>query len=865
MRLMGPLFSLAWRMARRRTGSRAGARTLLLPVVLAGGAVPASAQEDVELLGRRYGTTPPAVYYEQRAADPTAFEFSGAWFRRNARLEVDPRGGRTGVRLREESDLPVGRSFSGPGGLLGREDAVEGDFLVPLVLGRFADTRRSVESATRIQQEYFDGPSSRRGTVAEYYGEVSGGRVTLAGETFDWVESSLTQTEATGGPSIQGLAAGTTGPFIVDLLETLDDGSIDWGRYDNDGPDGIPNSGDDDGAVGILAVLHPTPGAECGGQADRIWSHRWNLASAAGLGATGGYATSSPRAGGGTIRVNDYVIQPSRNCQDSDLADIGVLAHELGHGFGLPDLYCTGRCSAAGIGNWGLMGTGSWGCRGQSPAAPCHMGAWSKEILGWADVELVAGGRDLGTVDLAPVVTGGRVLRVDIPGTSDYYLVENRQRLGFDAEIRPGLLIWYVDAERVVAGWSSNQVNGNPTRFGVSIVQADGEGDLEGGENRGDGGDVFPGTADRRDFHAATVPASLARDGTASGLTLLDLDDASPTLRFRLLTRFQTVEARTTGDGGTPGLLRINGDVLPAGGGSIAAAPFEDVTVVASSGASVEPGVRTPFLGWADGVTDTVRALTVPLSDTALVAEYGGRQVQVSVALQGGAFDVPPGTVASEPASPGLLFERGTAVTLEARPTPGFVFVGWGGALDGAPNPVGLVVEEPVFAEARFAVEFAAEAVAPLRLAAGDEVLVTLATNQASPPVSWEVAEGTLPWGVVLAPEGRLTGSPSEHGTFEATLRARDALGLEGTARVRFEVSVPSLSLEAMAADLLADAETGELTPGQAAFLDRSGNRNGRLDVGDIRVYERVLRPLGTRPPTGAVVETVEVRLGGRP
>jgi hypothetical protein len=66
-----------------------------------------------------------------------------------------------------------------------------------------------------------------------------------------------------------------------------------------------------------------------------------------------------------------------------------------------------------------------------------------------------------------------------------------------------------------------------------------------------------------------------------------------------------------------------------------------------------------------------------------------------------------------------------------------------------------------------------------------------------------------------------------------------------------------------MAADLLADAETGRLTAGQGAFLDRAGNRNGVLDVGDIRVYQTTLRPLATRAPGAALTRTLRVRLGG--
>ncbi|MDZ7779086.1 MAG: hypothetical protein U5R14_03995 [Gemmatimonadota bacterium] len=75
------------------------------------------------------------------------------------------------------------------------------------------------------------------------------------------------------------LGEGGIGNFIYQAVQQVleSDPDFDWGRFDNDGPDGIPNSGDDDGYVDALAVMHPTPGAECDGDLSRIWSHKWNL------------------------------------------------------------------------------------------------------------------------------------------------------------------------------------------------------------------------------------------------------------------------------------------------------------------------------------------------------------------------------------------------------------------------------------------------------------------------------------------------------------------------------------------------------------------------------------------------------------
>ena len=53
------------------------------------------------------------------------------------------------------------------------------------------------------------------------------------------------------------------------------------------------------------------------------------------------------------------------------------------------------------------MGSGAWGCDGTDAASPCHMTAWSKEVLGWVDVTTLPRGADLGLLVLDPVETSG--------------------------------------------------------------------------------------------------------------------------------------------------------------------------------------------------------------------------------------------------------------------------------------------------------------------------------------------------------------------------------------------------------------------------------------------------------------------------
>ncbi|MDX1495847.1 MAG: M6 family metalloprotease domain-containing protein, partial [Longimicrobiales bacterium] len=501
----------------------------LIPLFLA---VPASQAEaqDVEMLGRRYGTPVPEGYERTRRADPNAFAFQRGF-----------RGGR-GLELRSFD----GGSGGGPALSLGpRDEPVVGTYRIPVLLGMYSNSGSTPPfSRATIQDAYF---GSGPGTITAYYTEASSGRATLQGEAMEWVQTARPDTAYTVGES--GLVGGPlggrgAGNFVYELLE-LQSG-VDWGLYDNDGPDGAPNSGDDDGYVDVLAVIHPTRGAECGGSGsdDRIWSHRWSLAAAVGT----VFTTDTPRPGGGFVRVNDYTIQPSVSCSGGGLNEIGVFTHELGHAFGLPDLYDTcdggGSCPddgarTSGAGVWDLMASGSWGCNNASPDSPCHMGAWTKAALGWVDVVTLAPDTDHGTVTIPPVVGSATVYRIDAnDGSGEYFLLENRQRVGFDANLyREGLLVWQIDPDWILDRWASNRVNANEHQ-GVWLRQADGADDLGEGVGRGDAGDPFPGATGNTAFHTVSTPASLSFGGGITGVTLVDIQEAGDDLSLRVSTRF---------------------------------------------------------------------------------------------------------------------------------------------------------------------------------------------------------------------------------------------------------------------------------------------------------------------------------------
>jgi hypothetical protein len=171
-----------------------------------------------------------------------------------------------------------------------------------------------------------------------------------------------------------------------------------------------------------------------------------------------------------------------------------LLAHEVAHLGGLPDLY-DGRVGA-GIGAWGLLGySEGFGNTGHTPS---HFSPWAKQQLRWLQPKLLT---ESGKYRIKQIETYPDVYRIqdDFP-YGEYLLIENRQPVGFDRELpggKGGLAIWHIDEHKHhnnepghpdLPGWPENGAH-----YRVALLQADGRFDLERGRNFGDAGDLFRG------------------------------------------------------------------------------------------------------------------------------------------------------------------------------------------------------------------------------------------------------------------------------------------------------------------------------------------------------------------------------------
>jgi M6 family metalloprotease-like protein len=150
------------------------------------------------------------------------------------------------------------------------------------------------------------------------------------------------------------------------------------------------------------------------------------------------------------------------------MSSISVTSHEFGHMLGLPDLYAKPENPGSeGLGVWCTMSTGH-GRDGK----PLHFCAWSKEQLGWIKPcsidPRVKQKLILSPIENSPTECFKVLVR---PDASEYLLLENRMKKGYDRDIPgEGLLIWrVVDGKPVLE--ESHGIAGpdGPNRFLGSV------------------------------------------------------------------------------------------------------------------------------------------------------------------------------------------------------------------------------------------------------------------------------------------------------------------------------------------------------------------------------------------------------------
>ena len=287
------------------------------------------------------------------------------------------------------------------------------------------------------------------GSVHDYFMAQSNGRFDLTFDVKGVYNLSHNRAYYGGNVKIDGQDTDQRpGEMIAEACK-LAANDVNYKDYDWDG----------DGEVDQVYIIYPGKGEADGGESETIWPHEWNLWSS-------DYGRKLTL--GGSV-INTYACGPELNGK-AELCGIGTICHEFSHCLGLPDFYDTTSMGVADMGTWSVMSVGCFGGNGHRPSG---FTAYEKWMCGWQDPTPLL--NDTTITRMKPMDSYGETFIIRNEGYSnEFYLLENRQQKGWDADLPgSGLMITHVDYDEDI--WKHNTINTDKLHPRCTLITADGK------------------------------------------------------------------------------------------------------------------------------------------------------------------------------------------------------------------------------------------------------------------------------------------------------------------------------------------------------------------------------------------------------
>jgi|GEM_PF-1661273 M6 family metalloprotease domain len=369
------------------------------------------------------------------------------------------------------------------------KSSVLGDKKALCILTSFSNKSmgKTKEQFENLMNQVGYSAGSAKGSVKDFYRENSYGQMDLTVTVVGPYELPNTSSYYGNENNYQAFARAA--------VQAADD-DVDYTQFANE-----------NNQLETVHIIFAGYGDEAINNGQQIWSHKWNIMPAVTLDG---------------VRISTYSCSPElRNASGSTLTAIGVICHELCHVFGADDYYDTdggywGNEFIA-TGDWDLMASGSWNGNGDTPA---HINMFQKILYEWVDaVELT----DPITITNMPNSAENPVAYIIKPYTNnEQYILENRQKLGFDVAVPgKGLIIYHIHNSA-----SSGSINNtshpqrayvvaasSSTRIPTSSVSSYGSINSSGAP--------FASTASRNEFSKDSTPAMFrwnGNNGTTDGV-----------------------------------------------------------------------------------------------------------------------------------------------------------------------------------------------------------------------------------------------------------------------------------------------------------------------------------------------------------
>jgi M6 family metalloprotease-like protein len=319
-----------------------------------------------------------------------------------------------------------------------------------IILVNFKDTKFTAtqEDYDKIANEIGYSEGNFKGSMYDYFYDQSNGVFML---NFDVVGPYTVSKNASyyGSNDSSGYDKHPA-EMVIDALKQAD-ADVNFADYDWDG----------DGYVDQIYVVYAGKGEADGGSSNTIWPHSYNLSEA------GMYGDGTGKQKLDGVYIDTYACGSELNSY-GQTDGIGTMCHEFSHCLGYPDFYDIDYSGGQGMADWDLMDSGSYNGGGYLPAGYTAYERW---MAGWMEpIELTT----TQTVEgMKALQEGGEAYIIYNKGhTDEYYILENRQLMGWDKSLPgAGLLIIHVDYDAMV--WASNQPNDDPSHQRMTWIPAD--------------------------------------------------------------------------------------------------------------------------------------------------------------------------------------------------------------------------------------------------------------------------------------------------------------------------------------------------------------------------------------------------------
>ncbi|MCX6270054.1 MAG: M6 family metalloprotease domain-containing protein [Bacteroidetes bacterium] len=271
---------------------------------------------------------------------------------------------------------------------------------------------------------------------------------------------------------------------LITEAVTLADPDVNYADFDNDG----------DGSVDGVYVVYAGYGQAMGAPSYTIWPHAGSIPTQTLDGKTiTRYSCSNELLGtsGGNITT------------------IGVICHEFGHVCGAPDYYDTDYATNGqydGTGLWDVMANGVYD-GSPSGSRPAHFNPYQKIKFNWVTPIVVTTDASL---QLNDITTNKVIYKYNTTTANEYFLLENRQKTGFNTSVPGhGMMIFHVDENFIATAGNSIETGSHQGMFPMAANASTANGVmLSSVSTINTTGCPWPGTSGKTTFDDATTPNS---------------------------------------------------------------------------------------------------------------------------------------------------------------------------------------------------------------------------------------------------------------------------------------------------------------------------------------------------------------------